>query len=89
MTVLKNSPFNLPWGSNVFAKIVATNIYDDSGTSQAGYGAIITTYPDPPVNLIEYYDQRSPTTLGLTWNQADFNGGAVIIDYSISIAVLG
>jgi hypothetical protein len=56
VTILKDSPFNLPWGTNVFAKIVATNKYGDSGSSQAGYGAIITTYPDPPVNLAEFYD---------------------------------
>jgi hypothetical protein len=58
-------------------------------SSTAGFGAIITTYPDPPINLIEDYSKRSPTTLGFTWEPAAFTGGAVIIDYQILIAVSG
>lgn len=87
VTVLKAQPFALEWGTNVHVKVVATNKYGDSGESPVGNGAIITTTPDPPINLIEYYPDRSPTTLGLKWQQAPFNGGAVIIDYRVSIAV--
>ena len=57
--------------------------------SDVGNGAIITTYPDKPINFIEFYPDRSPTTLGFTWEQAPFNGGAIIEDYRISIAVTG
>ena len=87
MTVLKALPFDLAWGTNVHAKVVATNIYGNSAQSDVGNGAIITTNPDAPINIIEYYADRSPTTLGLTWEQAPFNGGALIIDYRINIAV--
>jgi len=47
------APFNLPYGSSIFAKIVATNIKGDSIESNAGNGAIIVTIPDPPINLVE------------------------------------
>lgn len=67
VTVLKALPFELDWGTNVHAKIVATNIYGNSGESDVGNGAIITTTPDPPVKLVEYYPDRSPTTLGFRW----------------------
>jgi len=87
--VLRASPFNLPWGSSVYAKLFATNIYGNSEMSSEGNGAIITTTPDAPINLAEDYTQRTKSTLGLTWNQAVFNGGAAIIDYRISIAESG
>jgi Fibronectin type III domain len=89
VAILKASPFSLPWGANVHAKIVATNIYGDSGKSLPGSGPYITTNPDPPINLVERYSDRSPTTLGLTWQPATFTGGDVIIDFQISIAVQG
>lgn len=48
-----------------------------------GNGAIISTFPDPPINFIEYYPDRDPTTIGFTWSQAVFDGGVVIEDYRI------
>jgi len=53
VTVLRAEPFSLPWGSNVYAKVIATNVYGDSAVSPAGTGAVITTTPDAPVNLAE------------------------------------
>jgi hypothetical protein len=85
----KASPFLLPWGARIWAKVVAHNVYGNYGYSEEGDGAIITTFPDPPINLNETYVDRSPTTLGLSWEQAPFNGGAVIEDYRVSIAVHG
>ena len=89
VAVLKAAPFNLPWGTNVHAKLYATNIQGDSIMSNPGSGAIITTNPDPPIDLVENYSLRTPTTLGLTWTKAPFIGGAVIDDYRVSFAVLG
>lgn len=93
IATLKASPFSLPWGTNVHARITAWNFYGNYGPSEAGNGAIITTYPDPPTTLIEYYPDRDVVdrlgTLGMTWVDAAFNGGAVIIDYRVSIAVQG
>jgi len=44
--VLTVSPYVLPWGSNVYAKVVAYNIYGDSTTSEPGFQAIILTVPE-------------------------------------------
>ena len=49
--------------------------------SNVGNGAIIVTYADPPINFVEDWSVKTPTTIGMTWEQAPFNGGAVIEDY--------
>jgi len=49
--VLLAAPFNLPWGSSIFATVQATNIVNSSGVSTVGISAIILTNPDAPVNL--------------------------------------
>jgi len=43
----------LRWGDSIYAKVIAYNKYGDSQSSDAGNGAIIITYPDPPINLFE------------------------------------
>jgi hypothetical protein len=48
---LKLAPFALAWGDEVYAKIIATNIYGDSLVSDPGNNAIILTVPDAPVSL--------------------------------------
>ena len=89
VTALRSSPFSLEWGSSVYAKVGAKNIYGSSLESSAGNGAIITTTPDAPISLTENTSLRSKSTLGLSWSKADFIGGAEIIDYRISISQSG
>ena len=43
----------LPWGSIVYAKVVAFNAYGDSIESPVGSSNIIMTEPDAPVGLSE------------------------------------
>jgi hypothetical protein len=76
----------LPWGSSIYAKVIAINFYGDSLESLEANGAIITTTPDAPINLVEDYSLRTKSTLGIVWEKASFIGGAVIEDYRISIA---
>lgn len=68
VTVLRASPFSLSWGSSVYAKVLATNIYGNSQVSSEGNGAIITTTPDAPIDLAENTSLRTKSTLGLTWS---------------------
>jgi hypothetical protein len=89
VTSLRSSPYSLEWGSSVFAKVIAVNIYGNSIESTDGNGAVITTSPDAPINLAEVVVERTKSTLGLSWDAAAFTGGDVIIDYRISIAVQG
>jgi hypothetical protein len=55
VAVLRNSPYSLDWGSSIYAKVIATNLYGDSLESLEGNGAIITTTPDRPTDFIENY----------------------------------
>jgi hypothetical protein len=89
VTSLKASPYSLEWGASVFAKVVAINIYGYSVESTEGNGAVITTSPDAPINLVEVAEDRTKSTLGLSWDAPVFTGGDVIIDYRISIAEQG
>jgi type II secretory pathway component GspD/PulD (secretin) len=52
--------------------------------SAVGSGAILITYPDAPISLVENYSSRSATSLGLTWSAGASNGGAAIFDYTVS-----
>ena len=67
--------FGLSWGSDVLANVIATNIYGDSAQSADGNGAVIITSPDVPTGLAEVYEQRTKSTLGLTWAAPVFVGG--------------
>jgi hypothetical protein len=88
-TSLIAAPYNLLWGSSVWARVVAINLYGDSLTSPEGNGGVIITRPDAPINFVEDYEQRTKSTLGLVWDQAAFFGGSSVQDYTIEIAVQG
>jgi hypothetical protein len=59
-------------------------LYGDSLISDEGNGAIILTYPDAPINLAEVYSERTATSLGLSWVDGASNGGATVLDYTVS-----
>lgn len=48
MSTLLADPYNLPYGSSIYAIITATNAYGSSVASEAGNGAIILTIPSKP-----------------------------------------
>jgi len=79
ITVLQAAPFNLPWGSSIFAKVVATNIVNPSDHSPVGNGAIILTYPDPPASLQNVPSQTTALQIAMIWSAGASNGGTPII----------
>jgi hypothetical protein len=87
--VLNAAPFSLPWGTEVFAQVSAYNLYGESSLSTFGGGGIIVRVPDAPINLAENYSDRSPTTLGFTWQDGSENGGLQVEDYRLSFAETG
>jgi hypothetical protein len=42
--------------------------------------------PDAPTGLTEDKQQKSASTLGITWAAPSFDGGSIITDYLISMA---
>jgi hypothetical protein len=81
---LRNAPYSLQWGSSVYAKIVAENIYGESIWSQAGNGAVIITYADAPKDLAEDVSRRTSSSITFSWHEGDNNGGSDVIDYRLS-----
>jgi hypothetical protein len=84
VSTLGGAPFSLDWGTSVFAKVVAYNVYGDSEISDAGNGAIIITYADAPLDLLETISERTSSTITFTWSEGLLNGGSTVIDYQVS-----
>jgi hypothetical protein len=80
------SPYDLPWGSEVYAKVSAINIVGSSEYSLEGNGGIILTVPDAPIELSSDPLINSATQIGILWTEGTENGGATVLDYSISYA---
>lgn len=51
VNILRSSPFDLEWGSSIWAKITATNVIGTTAESAPGNGAIMLTSPDKPEDL--------------------------------------
>jgi hypothetical protein len=85
---LRASPYLLAWGSSVYARVLAINLYGTSAPSASANGAVIITYPDAPTIPVEIYSDRSASTLGIMWTAGLANGGSPVIDYEISAAIL-
>ena len=79
-------PYNLKWGSSIYAQIVATNIKGTSSVSESGNGAIILRVPDAPINLSNVVTLTDFDTIGLTWQEGPENGGSVVIDYRVKFS---
>lgn len=74
----------MPWGTSVWAKLIAYNFYGDSDISEPGNGAVIITYPDAPIDLTETVEARTPTSITFSWTEGFENGGSPVIDYRIT-----
>jgi hypothetical protein len=84
ISTLTAGAFVLPWGSSIYAKVIAYNVYGDSDESLPGNGAIILTNPDAPVTLVETVASRAATAITFSWTKGAANGGATVLDYRIS-----
>ena len=83
VAAVRASPFSLDWGSSVFVRVSAINVYGLSDASSEGNGAVIVTKPDPPTGVSEVIAERTGDTITLTWTAPVFTGGDAIIDYNI------
>lgn len=50
-----------------------------------GNGAVIYAVPEKPVLLTENTNERSGSTLGLTWQDGADSGGHPVIDYKVTV----
>ena len=47
------------------------------------------TNPDAPLSLVEVMSAKTSTSIGISWTQGLANGGASVIDYTISYQSIG
>ena len=83
-SVINSSPFSQPWGSSIYVKVAASNLYGMSAYSTAGNGAIILTVPDAPVNVANNPLVTNTSRVGIVWSAGSSNGGTAVIDYRVS-----
>lgn len=81
---INGSPYLVAWGSSIFAKVAASNVYGISEHSVAGNGAVIVTVPDAPIGVADNAVVTTATRIGITWQRGASNGGTPIIDYRVS-----
>ena len=67
IATLRTAPYNIAWGSGIYATVSATNIYGTSAVSLAGNGAVILTVPTEPINLANVPSLTNGVQIGLTW----------------------
>ena len=82
-TKFREDPFNLAWGSSIYARVYASNIMGDSLFSPAGNGAMITTVPSAPTNIEFDPALSNAVQIKVTWQTPLENGGVEILDYRI------
>ena len=80
---MRTTPFSLPWGSSVYAKVTAVNAYGNSLESAAGNYAIILRVPDVPLSLQNVPSVTNRNTIGLLWYEGAQDGGTPVIDYTL------
>jgi hypothetical protein len=83
IAVLRASPYNFAWGSSIYARLSASNIYGTSIMSEEDNGAIILTVPDIPINLANVVELTLANQIGVSWEEAVNNGGTPVIDFTL------
>lgn len=53
VTTLLNEPFEIPWGSSIYARVKAFNVIGESQWSEPGNDAVILSVPSAPTNLVD------------------------------------
>ena len=84
ISTLQASPFNLPWGASVYAKISATNIVGTSDLANAGNGGTILTNPDTPQALANIVETTSASVIAFSWTTGLLNGGSAVTEYRVN-----
>jgi hypothetical protein len=69
LSKLTAAPFSLLKGYSINIRVIATNPYGDSLTSDSGNGAVIVLVPDAPINLANDVSITRDNVLGITWTE--------------------
>ena len=77
------TPFELTWGSDIYANVVAVNLANPSAPSANGNGAKILRVPDAPTTPLNNALLTNGTQITITWSEGQSNGGTVVLSYKV------
>jgi hypothetical protein len=80
---LLNEPFEIAWGSSIYARVKAYNVIGNSEFSEPGNDAVILSVPSAPTSLVNVPENTSGFQIGLSWFPPVTTGGVEILDYRI------
>lgn len=83
IATLRSAPFSLPWGSDIYVKVTATNVVGSSAASPVGNGAKILTNPDSPLRLVNNPTTTNAYRIKVSWEPGVADGGTPVIDYRL------
>ena len=78
ISAITGDPYQLPWGTGVYADLQAFNTIGGGAVSSQGNGAVILIVPDPPINLENVPSITDAHQIGLTWQPGASTGGTAI-----------
>lgn len=84
-SVLTSLPYKLKYGSSIYAKVSATNIYGTSDVSEAANGAIILDVPST-VSISNVPAGTNANKITVQWSEPADNGGTDVLDYELYYA---
>jgi hypothetical protein len=82
-TALRATPFEIPWGSSIYARVLSVNVVGESAYSAVGNGAIILSIPSAPYNLENDALVSGKSEIKFDWYEPLETGGTTILDYRV------
>jgi hypothetical protein len=89
ITAFVTTPFDLPWGTIVNAKVSATNIKGMSEYSPAGTGGTIMTTPDVPADFQKDFQNSNSQQITIIWELGPTYYDLTARSYTLTSIVTG
>lgn len=83
VSTLLSPPFDIPYGSSIYARVKAHNIVGSSEWSEVGNDAVILSVPSQPTNLVNVLENSDGFQIALRWFTPEHAGGVEVLDYRI------
>jgi hypothetical protein len=83
VSTLLKYPFEIQWGSSIYARVKAYNVIGESSFSVPGNDAVILSVPSAPTNIVNVPEVTSGFEIGLAWFAPTTTGGVEILDYRV------
>jgi hypothetical protein len=76
-------PYSLTKNDEVWAQVIAVNVYGESLISEAGNTGLVKLIPDAPLSLANDEAVTNDSQIKFTWIDGVSDGGDAVIDFTI------